>query len=233
MKKLLLSGILTLILSSAIVISAQSNSSPLFRKNPNYEKMNSLFNIYKTKQADIVFLGNSLTAGVDWSELLGRCNAIGRGIPSDILTGFLERLDDIIRLKPKIVFIMGGINDIYNWTPVDEIYFNYLKIISKLQSKKIIPVITLVTYAAKNYAKDWGGTPEVNAGRNREIDKLNKMLKNYALRNNIDYIDLNELMSTADGFIDEKYTWDGLHYNAEGYKIWAAEIEKILSKYKL
>ncbi|MGK9368429.1 GDSL-type esterase/lipase family protein [Melioribacter sp. Ez-97] len=233
MKKIFFPVILTLALSSTAPVFGQSDSTPQFKKNPNYERMNSLFDIYKTKQADIVFLGNSLTAGVDWSELLGRCNAVGRGIPSDLLPGFLERLDDIIRLKPKIVFIMGGINDVYNWTPVDEIYFNYLKIISRLQSKNIIPVITSVTYAARNYAKDWGGTPEVNAGRNREIDKLNKMLKNYALRNNIDYIDLNELMANADGFINEKYTWDGLHYNAEGYKIWAAEIEKILSKHKL
>lgn len=215
------------------VLSQQKNDSLRYKANPNYELQTAMFDIYKTKQADIVMLGNSLTAGTNWGELLGRTNVVSRAIPGDILQGFYARLNYVFRLKPKIVFILGGLNDIYNWTPVEDIYFNYIKIIAALQSKGIIPVIQSTTYAARDYAKDWGGTPEVNAGRNREVDKLNKLLSEYAKKNNIDYIDINSKLSTGDKFLRPEFTWDGIHLNAEGYKIWANEVEKILSKYKL
>ena len=42
-----------------------------FRSNPNYTYEMGLYDIYKTKQADIVMLGNSITHGVKWNELLG------------------------------------------------------------------------------------------------------------------------------------------------------------------
>ncbi|MEG8990805.1 GDSL-type esterase/lipase family protein [Ignavibacteria bacterium 4148-Me] len=213
--------------------SQQKNDTEKYKTNPNYNLQISMFEIYKTKQADIVMLGNSLTAGANWSELLGRPNVVARAIPGDILPGFYARLNYIFRLNPKIVFILGGLNDIYNWTPVEEIYYNYIRIITALQTKGIIPVIQSTTYAAKDYAKDFGGTPEINAGRNREVDKLNKLLYEYAKKNKIDYIDINSKLSTGDKFLRPDVTWDGVHLNAEGYKIWAEEVEKILIKYKM
>lgn len=221
------------------VFSQQKYDSLRYKANPNYSLQTAMFDIYKTKQADIVMLGNSLTAGTNWSELLGRTNVVARAIPGDILQGFYARLNYVFRLKPKIVFILGGLNDIYNWTPVEEIYFNYIKIVLALKSRGIIPVIQSTTYAARDYAKDWGGTPEVNASRNREVDKLNKLLEDFAKQNNIDYIDINSKMSTStnkstnDKFLRPELTWDGVHLNAEGYKIWANEVEKVLAKYKL
>lgn len=213
--------------------SQQKNDTARYKANPNYTLQTAMFDIYKTKQADIVMLGNSLTAGTNWSELLGRTNVVARAIPGDILPGFIARLDYVIKLKPKIVFIMGGLNDIYNWTPVEEIFNNYVKIVSTLKSRGIIPVIQSTTYAAKDYAKDWGGTPEVNGSRNREIDKLNKLLLEYARKNNLDFIDITSKLATSDKFLRPELTWDGIHLNAEGYKLWAEEVEKVLSKYKL
>lgn len=224
---------LTTIILTYNLRSQQKNDSAKYKANPNYILQLEMFDIYKTKQADIVMLGNSITAGINWSELLGRNNVVARAIPGDNLQGFYARLNYVIKLKPKIVFIMGGLNDIYNWTPVEEIYKNYIKIVTTLQSKGIIPIIQSTTYAAKDYAKEWGGTPEVNAGRNREVDKLNRLLFDYAKKNNIDYIDINSKLSTPDKFLRPELTWDGIHLKAEAYKIWAEEIEKILNKYKM
>jgi len=233
-KLLLKIGLIIIFFISANNISPQQkNDNEKYKANPNYNLQISMFDIYKTKQADIVMLGNSLTAGANWSELLGRPNVVARAIPGDILPGFYARLNYIFRLKPKIVFILGGLNDIYNWTPVEEIYYNYIRIITALQTKGIIPVIQSTTYSAKDYAKDFGGTAEINAGRNREVDKLNKLLYEYAKKNNIDYIDINSKLSTSDKFLRPDVTWDGIHLNAEGYKIWAEEVEKILLKYKM
>lgn len=213
---------------------AQNSKDTLkYRTNPNYILQQNMFEIYKTRQADIVMLGNSLTAGAFWNELLGRSNVVGRGIPGDVLQGFSARINSIITLKPKIVFVLGGLNDIYGWTPVEDIFSEYVKILQLLKSNDIIPVVQSTVFAGRNWAKDWGGTPEVNSGRNKEVAKLNSLLSDYARKNNIDFIDLNSRMSTRDNFLRPELTWDGVHLNAEGYKIWVREVEKILKKYKL
>lgn len=224
------------ILLSTTIFIAQQKPLPVdtlrYKKNPLYDRNIDLYKTYKARQVDIVMFGNSLTQGASWSDLLGRNNVVGMGITSDVLRGYLNRLNYVIRYRPKIVFIMGGINDIYNWTPVEEIFPIYVKIIEQLKAKNIIPVIQSTTYTAKNYAKDWGGTPESNAGRNREADKLNKMLSDYAKKNNIDYVDIISLLSRG-GYLKDELTWDGVHFNAEAYRIWVREIEKVLIKYKL
>jgi len=212
---------------------AQKQDTLNYKTNANYSLQTELFNVYKTHHADIVMFGNSITHGAAWNELLGRSNVVERGIPSDVLRGYWTRINDIYKLNPKIVFIMGGLNDVYNWTPVEDIFTVYVRIINGLKSKKIIPVIQSTTYAARNYAKEWGATPESNLGRNREIDKLNKLLSDYARKNNIEYIDLNSLIAGKDGYLKPELSWDGVHYKAETYKIWAREIEKVLAKYKL
>ena len=204
-----------------------------YRTNQNYQLQNSMYDLYKTHQADIVMLGNSLTHGTAWNELLGRPNVVERGITSDVLYGYEARLASIYKLNPKIVFIMGGLNDIYNWTPVEDIFSIYVRIINALKSKNIILVIQSTTYATKTYGKDWGGTPERNFGRNREVDKINKLLFDYAKKNNLDYIDLNSLTAGKDGFLRPELTWDGIHFKADAYRIWAREVEKILVKHNL
>lgn len=217
-------------------IFAQQKPQPTdtlrYKKNPLYDQQIALYNIYKPRQADIVMFGNSLTHGASWSDLLGRSNVAQMGITSDIVRGYLNRTNFVLRYRPKIVFIMGGVNDIYNWTPVEEIFSVYIRIIEQFKAKNIIPVIQSTTYSAKNYAKDWGGTPETNAGRNREVDKLNKMLSDYAKKNNIDYIDIISQLS-RNGYLKDEVTWDGIHFKADAYKVWVREVEKVLTKYKL
>ena len=230
---LLFSLLLTIHVSAQASGNTSKKDTLRFRNNPTYPLQQAMFDLYKTRQADIIMFGNSLTHGAAWNELLGRANVAERGITSDVIYGFEARLNSVYRLRPKIVFIMGGLNDIYNWTPVKEIFTVYTRIISGLKSKNIIPVIQSTTYSAKSYGKEWSVAPETNRERNREVDKLNKLLSDYAKENNIDYIDLNSLTGGKDGFLRPELTWDGIHFKAEAYRIWSLEVEKILKKYKL
>jgi len=94
------------IVNTTSCLFAQDESNYL--NNPNYKKMMDLYNSYPTRQANIVMLGDSHTAGVNWGELLGRKDVVGRGIPSDVTKGLLARLSDVLKLKPKVVFILVG-----------------------------------------------------------------------------------------------------------------------------
>lgn len=216
-----------------LILSVQNffgqNDTASYLLNPNYKIKLDLYDIYRTRSANIVMLGNSITDGADWSELLGRKDVISRGIVSDNTEGYLNRLQNVIKLNPKIVFILGGINDIYSWVPVEKIYNNYVNIISRLRAAGITPVIQSTLYTAENWGERWNLTPEINADRNKEVDKLNELLKEFAAQNNIEFIDLNSLLSQGN-FLNNEFTLDGIHLNANAYKIWALEIEKILLK---
>ena len=206
---------------------------PNYKSNENYTLQIELYDIYKIQQADIVMLGDSRTHGANWNELLGRTSVIERGITMDILEGMAARMNYIYKLKPKICFINGGINDVFAWVPVDKIFQTYTAVIMGLKARNIIPVIQSCMFAAKDYGKAWKATPEIIKGRNNDLESLNKMLADYAKKNNIDYIEINSKLITSDNYLRPELTWDGLHFRAAAYKIWADEVDKILRKYKL
>ena len=196
----------------------------LYLQNKNYALQTALFDLYATQQTDVVMLGNSLTQWVDWNELLGRKNIANRGIASDVTAGYLHRLDQIYRLKPKLCFIEGGINDLYANVPVDGVVENYVKIVEALQAKNIIPIIQSTLFVSPK----WHNAVE----KNKEVAELNNRLAEFAKEHSIEFINLNAVMSTNNLLRDE-LTHDGVHLIAAGYKIWGDEVGKILLRHGL
>lgn len=205
--------------TSGYSYTVQQTDSLLYKKNPNYEYEIALYKIYKKKRANIVMLGNSITHGVNWNELTGRDDIVERGIPADILQGFAARLEYVKELRPKICFIMGGINDIYSWIPLEQIFKSYVQIIEDLQKNSIKVVVQSTLFTAQRYPNA--------ADRNIQVGKFNEMLKQYCMNNRIEFLDLNSKLS-KNSFLRDENTHDGLHLNANGYKVWGQEVERIL-----
>jgi len=217
-----------------LVLQAQSNNNYL--NNPIYQRQLEFYKIYKPVDTKIVMLGNSLTHGVDWNNLLGRNDVVEMGIVSDILSGYFNRIHYVTELKPQICFTLGGLNDIYQWIPVETIFDDYVKVVERLRRSGITVVIQSTLYAGRDWGKDWlaANNPEANAAeinreRNSQVDRLNMMLRDYAIKNSIEYIDLNSIMSRGN-YLRSEITYDGVHLNAAGYKIWGREVEKVLKK---
>lgn len=234
MKKTL--NLFSLIILVGITSTTFCQTTPDYLANPLYQREIEFYKIYKPENVKIVMLGNSLTHGVEWNQLLGRNDVIDMGIVSDILAGFKNRLSYVYKVNPRVCFILGGINDIYQWIPVEQIYSDYIEVIQNLQKRGIKPVIQSTMYAGQEWGKDWlaQNKPElkpvdVNAERNQQVERLNTMLKDYADKNNIEFIDLNKLM-TRNHFLRSELTIDGIHLNAAGYKIWGREVEETLKK---
>ncbi len=83
----------------------------------------------------IVFLGNSITEGFYVYKRFPNYLKYNRGISGDMTTGILERLDQIICYKPKIIVIMIGINDLSRNRDVNDIIENYRKILQEISSE--------------------------------------------------------------------------------------------------
>jgi lysophospholipase L1-like esterase len=193
-----------------------------FRPN-NYELKVELFKSFPNSSRDIIFLGNSIVAGTDWMELLGRTDVRNRGISGDISFGILERLNEVTDGKPAKVFILIGINDISRNVPDSFIIENYRKIIQRIKTESpttkiyfhtLMPVNNEFTQFKNHYNKD------------EHILHVNEELKRLAAKEKITLIDLYPHFLNGDKKLDKKYTIDGLHLNAEGYKVWANVLKK-------
>ncbi len=181
------------------------------------------FKSFANKNSDIIFLGNSITAGTDWNELLGLSNARNRGISGDITFGVLERLDEVIEGHPAKVFILIGINDISRNIPDSVIINNYRKMVERIQAgspatkiyfQTLLPVNNEFTQFKNHYNKDV------------HIAYVNAAIKQLVKECKVNLIDLNPNFQDANGKLDKKYTEDGLHLNIEGYKVWASILKK-------
>ncbi|MCK9412301.1 MAG: GDSL-type esterase/lipase family protein [Prolixibacteraceae bacterium] len=100
-----------------------------------YDQRKSLFEILPDTKNEITFLGNSITDGSEWSELLANPRAKNRGISGDTSEGVLFRLYQVTRVQPAKVFLLIGINDLYGNISPDTVYVNICKIVSTIHTK--------------------------------------------------------------------------------------------------
>lgn len=202
--------------------SAQAKWDSTFRPN-NWALKAGLFKSFPDSKNDIIFLGNSITAGVDWNELLQMDNVKNRGISGDITFGVLERLDEVIEGKPAKVFILIGINDISRNIPDSLIIGNYRKMVQRIQAgspktkiylQTLMPVNNTFTQFKNHYNKD------------ERIAKVNAALKSIAAEYKVTLIDLHPQFLDGEGRLRKDFTEDGLHLNAAGYQHWARILKK-------
>lgn len=159
------------------------------------------------KTATIVMLGNSITHEGEWAELLQRSDVVNRGISGDVISGFLARLDLILALNPKIIFIEGGINDLQAGREPEWVAQQYEELVLKIKAKGIRPVVTLTFYVRHA------------THLNPKVRKLNELLQTMCTKYSVDVIDINHIIAPEQILLPE-YTYDGLHLRAAGYGVW-------------
>jgi len=190
-----------------------------------YEFEVQLYESYPHAKTDIVFLGNSITDRVDLNELLGMSNVHNRGISGDITFGVLQRLDEVINGHPAKVFILIGINDVSRNIPDSVILNNYKRIVERIKTgsphtkiyfQTLMPVNNEFTQFKNHYNKD------------EHILWLNEQIKILGKKEKITVIDLYPHFLNDQNKLNKEYTLDGLHPNAEGYKVWKSILQKYL-----
>ena len=218
MKKLL---ILIFILSS--IISAQSKT----KYSPYYLHSKSMFESLPNTPDEIIFLGNSITDGCNWTELFSDLRVKNRGIRGDVTEGLLNRLDEVTESNPSKIFIMIGINDLARGMSKKEILDNYEFIVdriieasptTKIYIESILPVNDSYGRFKKHYSKA------------DSIVFLNKELENLAVKKGQIYIDLYSSFINKEEKLKDEYTEDGLHLNGDAYQLWKSLVEKYLYK---
>jgi len=172
--------------------------------------------------ASVVMIGDSLTDGAEWAEMFPGAGVVNRGIDGDTIGGVLQRMEGIKSVHARKAFVMIGINDFGKENrSVAAVLADYRKVVSQLQESgmKVFIQSTLPCNEAK---AGWISCAAIQ-GRIRE---LNRRLAGLA-STSVAFIDINAGLAGTGG-LKPDLTYDGVHLNGEGYRIWKDEILKFV-----
>ncbi len=182
-----------------------------------YFHRKNLLEMLPPKDGAIVMLGNSITAGGEWSELLGNPNILNRGIPGDHCDGMRERLCEVLRHHPSKIFLMAGVNDLA-FISTAQAWPKYERLVNEILTKS--PSTKLYLQSVLPVNNIVSPTPVDND----EVQALNAKIKEFAQARNLIFIDLYNVLQDLDGNLDAAYTQDGVHINGAAYLKWASVI---------
>ena len=214
-----------------------------------------------TNSTKVVFLGDSITQQAENSEGEGtykgfitslrenvskEVELINKGIGGNKVSDLLLRYnDDVLKLKPNIVFIYIGINDVwhkYDWgtgSDIDIYEKGLRKIITDIKAvgaKIILCTPTVIgensgEFKLNNNFKDID-TMEI---MNKDLDAFSDVVRNLSSEFNTELLDLRKKFKK---YISENndqnmpkgvLTSDGVHLNNKGNKLIADEMIKFLN----
>jgi len=205
---------------------AQKGDWANFKK---YDASNQVVKTLSRTDRQVVFMGNSITEG--WyntdSSFFKTNHFIGRGISGQTTSQMLVRFrKDVLDLQPKAVVILAGTNDIAGNTgdiALDNIMGN-LASMAELAKAHGIKVFLCSVTPAFDYPWSRGKQPNV------KIPELNKMMKAYASKNNVHYVDYFSKLADARNGLPASLAKDGVHPTLDGYKIMEEIVLKAVKK---
>ncbi len=194
-----------------------------------YKEANKKVAASKPNENRVVLLGNSITEG--WvnkdSVFFIKNNYIGRGISGQTSVQILLRFrQDVLSLKPKVVVINIGVNDIAeNTGPYDpDFTFGNIQSMAEIAKANGVKVILSSILPATKF---WWRSSVGN--RSDMIVDLNKRIKSYAEQQKIPYIDYHAAMKNEENGMNADLAADGVHPTLKGYKIMEDLVEKALA----
>jgi lysophospholipase L1-like esterase len=216
----------------SLILFAMIQSSSLQAQDwanlARYKNENAQLELPKANENRVVFMGNSITEG--WikkdPDFFANKSYINRGISGQTTPQMLLRFQaDVIALKPKVVVILAGINDIAGNTgpstlEMIEDNISSMSVLAKSAGIKVVLSSVLPAY-------DFPWRPGLSPAE--KVVALNKWIKNYAAKNGHIYLDYYSPMVDDRKGLKAEYTTDGVHPTEKGYKIMEPLVEKAIA----
>jgi len=207
--------------------------------HPGKEKSHESFNeISKQGDAEIVFLGDSITAGWNgkgkeaWEHYWAPMDAVNFGIGGDRTEHILWRLQNgnYDGLSPKLTVLMIGTNNtghegremkehggaVYSST-AEQTAEGVTAIVDLLKEKQPQMKILLLAIFPR-------GENNENAMR-QQNEKINQLIAKLADNKTVYFMDINKAFLEEDGTLSKEIMPDLLHPNPAGYDIWSKAIQ--------
>lgn len=187
-----------------------------------YAKDNATYPPPKPGEKRVVFFGDSITDF--WGRTVGDFfpgkGYINRGISGQTTPQMLVRFRaDVIALKPKVVVILAGTNDISGNTGASTLGMieDNLSSMTELARAHGIRVVIATLLPVNDYvdATQSARRPP------RDIVALNDWIRGYAMREHLVLLDYYPAMADTSAALRKDLSDDGLHPNAQGYAVMA------------
>jgi len=175
----------------------------------------------------VVFMGDSITEGRGQKgtatspgrgEFFPGKPYVNRGISGQTTPQMLVRFrQDVIDLKPKVVVVLAGTNDIAEntgKTSLEAIEDNITSM-SELARANGIRVVLCSVLPASDFSWRPGLMPAP------KIKALNAWIREYSAKNGFVYVDYYSSMVDNEGGLKAELSPDGVHPNKAGYEIMA------------
>ena len=194
-----------------------------------YSDSNAKLGLPAVDEKRVIFMGNSITDG--WGRVspdffTGR-PYINRGISGQTTPQMLVRFRaDVINLKPKVVVVLAGTNDIAGNTGPStlEMIEDNLASMADLAEANNIQVVLSSILPAYYYPWKPGLKPY------EKIIILNQWIKEFAARKGYIYLDYYSSLVDKRPGLKVEYSSDGVHPNKKGYSIMEPLAENAISQ---
>jgi lysophospholipase L1-like esterase len=195
----------------------------------HYRNENTKIGLPVSGENRIVFMGNSITEG--WGRICPDFFSgkpyVNRGISGQTTPQMLVRFrPDVINLKPAVVVILAGTNDIAGNTGPSTLEMIEDNIVSMADLAKANGIRVILSSVLPAYDYPW--RPGVNPAE--KIAALNEWIKSYADKNGIIYLDYYSSMVDERKGLKAEFTADGVHPNEAGYKVMAPLAETAIAE---
>jgi acyl-CoA thioesterase-1 len=192
-----------------------------------YREANKVLPPALPSETRIVFMGDSITEGwgqkatsttPDRGEFFPGKPYVNRGISGQTTPQMLVRFrQDVVLLKPKVVVLLAGTNDIAENTGKEtlEEIGNNIASMSELARANGIRVVLCSVLPASDFHWHRGLEPAP------KIRELNAWIKEYAAKNGFIFVDYYSSMVNNEGGLKAELSPDGVHPNKAGYDLMA------------
>lgn len=195
-----------------------------FANYARYREANTNLSPPTKDEKRVVFMGDSITDGWKLNLEFPGLPYVNRGISGQTTPQMLIRFrPDVIDLKPKVVVILAGTNDISSYpgsNVLDGIKANLTSMVDLAHANGINVVLATVM-PVSDYNKNAAGAAIVRTVIRppAQIDELNKWIKQFCAERKLIYLDYFSVMADEKGLLKADLANDGLHPNAKGYEL--------------
>ena len=169
-------------------------------------------------RSSIAFIGDSITAGGDWSTWFPDRLTHNLGHGGETTDGLVARLDAIVELQPDDIALLIGTNDLGVRKSVEHLVRNIEYTLVSL--RRGLPGSRMLVQSILPRGHEFAA----------QIQDANRHLRQFSPSVNAQYLDLWPQFALENGEIDPAFSDDRLHLNDRGYEAWLSELRPGLER---
>lgn len=194
-----------------------------------YRSANAALPAPSAQENRVVFYGNSITDvwARHFATMFPGKPYVGRGISGQTTPQMLVRFhQDVVALKPKVVIILAGTNDIAGNTGLStlEMIQDNLRAMTDIARANGIRVVLASVLPVYDYPWKQGLQPAP------KIIALNAWMRRFAEEKGETYLDYHSAMSDTRGGLPASIAADGVHPNEAGYRMMVPLVEAAIAR---